>query len=322
MADRERVARGMQQRGCGLWGCMGFHDGVRGSGAAEEEDEGGRCWAFAGVHAQGRCRACYKYIHQMPDIQDHSLSDCSFLLGKPKFTRNPHFTTFEVHNLGSVTLEFAYFVRSIFLLHSRMSVLRVPASAVGFIDLCQETFAWGWGVGKILAWKILGVDERLKSIIEAYHQKAEAEMAELRDEISWLKQRLQQVIKLINAQGHVSPESFLHSAQVEDLAVQGSYASLRELAIKAKILVYYLIPDVVSAVDKTRSLADQMKNSKPPFPLVLTYLVAEGPYSHAGQSFRAMLKELQLEVYDLAVLYDLDPADCQRLFVDFGKELG
>ena len=35
MADRERVARGMQQRGC-----MGFHDGVRGS---RGEDEGGRC---------------------------------------------------------------------------------------------------------------------------------------------------------------------------------------------------------------------------------------------------------------------------------------
>ena len=48
MADRERVARGMQQRGC-----MGFHDGVRGS---KGEDEGGRCPGHALV-CMGRAGA-------------------------------------------------------------------------------------------------------------------------------------------------------------------------------------------------------------------------------------------------------------------------
>ena len=50
MADRERVARGIQQRGC-----TGFYDGVRGS---REEDEGGALpRAFAGAHGRYRRRA-------------------------------------------------------------------------------------------------------------------------------------------------------------------------------------------------------------------------------------------------------------------------
>ena len=45
MADRERVARGIQQRGC-----TGFYDGVRGS---REEDEGGRCPGHSLVRMDG-----------------------------------------------------------------------------------------------------------------------------------------------------------------------------------------------------------------------------------------------------------------------------
>lgn len=110
------------------------------------------------------------------------------------------------------------------------------------------------------------------------------------------------------------------AAQLEELARQGSSASLRELRNKMKIFVYICLSEAVQEA-KAQAPADQNDRNLP-FKDLAKYLVGQGPDSAAGQAFLRMHQNLGLKAYDMAVLYDMHAVDFQPLIQAFGDALG
>ena len=111
---------------------------------------------------------------------------------------------------------------------------------------------------------------------------------------------------------NISYRSLL-AVQLEILAYLGSFACLRELQRRAKILVYLWLDDIVQAADKRAERSDGL-----PFLAVVNYLVEQGRDSEHGKMYLDFLAEHGLYSYDLAVLYNLNEEVCGKLFRAFG----